>query len=76
MNTHADHVLLEALALAPDDRSVVALSLVDSLQGDATLEEEITKAGVAEARRRSDDIRTGRTIAIPLDEFRSWLNSL
>ena len=76
MNTHTDQVLLEALALAPEDRSLVALSLLDSLQGDGTPEEEITKAWVAEARKRSEDIRVGRTTAISLNEFRAWFNSL
>ncbi len=34
MNARVDHLLLEALALAPEERSIVALSLLDSLQGD------------------------------------------
>ena len=76
MNAQADHVLLEALALAPEDRSLVALSLLDSLRGDGAPEEEVTKAWVAEAQKRSEDMRAGRTTAIPLEEFRSWFNSL
>lgn len=76
MKTRADSVLVEALALAPDERSVIALSLVDSLQGDATPEEEITKAWVAEACKRSADIRSGHAASIPIDEFRAWFDSL
>ena len=76
MNAHTDHVLLEALALDPEERSLVALSLLDSLQGDGAPEEEITQAWVSEARRRSDDLRAGRTTAISLDEFRAWFNAI
>lgn len=76
MNARTDHVLLNALALDPEERSLVALSLLDSLQGDGTPEEEITQAWVAEARRRRDEMRAGRTTAIALDEFRAWFNSL
>jgi putative addiction module component (TIGR02574 family) len=76
MNTRADHVLLEALAFAPEERSLVALSLIDSLQGDGAPEDEIAKAWLAEARKRSDDMKAGRATAVPLDEFRSWFNAL
>ena len=63
------------MALAPR-RSLVALTLLDSLRGDAVPEDETTRAWVAEARKRSDDIRAGRTAPIPLDEFRARFNSL
>ncbi len=76
MNARTDHVLLNALALDPEERSLVALSLLDSLQGDGAPDEEITRAWLAEARRRSDEIRAGRTTAISLDEFRAWFSAL
>lgn len=76
MNARTDHILLNALALGPEEGSLVALSRLDSLQGDGAPEEEITQAWVAEARKRSDEIRAGRTAAISLDEFRAWFNSL
>lgn len=76
MNARVDHVLLEALALAPDERSIVALSLLDSLQGDGVPEDQVTASWVAEAKRRNQDIVAGRDNAMTLDEFRGWLNSL
>ena len=76
MNAHVDHVLLEALALAPEERSLVALSLIDSLQGDGVPDDAVTASWVAEARRRNDDISAGHAQALPAAEFRSWFNSL
>jgi len=76
MHAHTDQVLLNALALDPEERSLVAFSLLDSLQGDAAPKEEIAHAWVAEARKRSDEMRAGRTTAISLDEFRAWFSAL
>ena len=76
MNTHADQVLSEALALEPDERSIVLLSLLDSLQGDGAPEDEVAQAWVDEARRRSEDRRAGRAVAMPLADFRTWFNAL
>ncbi len=55
---------------------MVALSLVDSLQGDDAPDDEITKSWVAEARKRSEDVRAGRSSAMALGDFRSWFKSL
>ena len=76
MTAHTDQVLLEALALAPEERSLVVLSLLDSLQGDGTPEDEIAKKWLLEARKRSDDIKSGRSEAVPVEAFRSWFNAL
>ena len=76
MNARTDHVLLEALALAPEERSLIALSLLDSLQGDGFSDDAVTASWVAEARLRNEEITAGRAKALPVDEFRSWFNSL
>jgi putative addiction module component (TIGR02574 family) len=76
MNARVDHVLLEALALAPDERSLIALSLLDSLQGDGATDDAVTVSWVAEARKRNQDITDGRVKGIPVDDFRNWFNSL
>lgn len=76
MNARVDQVLLEALALAPDERSLVALSLLDSLQGDGATDDVVTALWVAEARKRNQDITEGRVKAIPVDNFRNWFHSL
>nr|WP_315239635.1 addiction module protein [uncultured Albidiferax sp.] len=76
MNALVDHVLLEALALSPDERSLVALSLLDSLEGDGSSSDTVTASWVAEARRRNDDITAGRAQALPVETFRHWFNTL
>lgn len=76
MNARTDHVLLEALALEPDERSLVALSLLDSLQGDNALTEDVNLAWVQEAKHRSAAISADRSNAVPLDQFKTWFNTL
>jgi Putative addiction module component len=68
--------LLEALAFAPEERSLNVFSLADNLQNEGMPEDEVAKAWLAEARKRSDDMTSGRAIAIPLEEFRSWVSGL
>ena len=76
MNAHVDHVLLEAMQLAPAERSLVALSLLDSLQGASESEEAVVASWVAEARARHDDLNSGRVQGMTADEFSSWFKSL
>ncbi|MBC7699496.1 addiction module protein [Aquabacterium sp.] len=76
MDARVDHLLLEALALAPEERSLVALSLLHSLQSDGATDQAVTESWVSEARRRNEDITDGRTKAVPVEEFRNWFNSL
>lgn len=76
MNAHVDHVLLEAMQLAPAERSLVALSLLDSVQGASESEEAVVASWVAEARARHDDLNSGRVQGMTADEFSSWFKSL
>ncbi len=76
MNDRVDHVLLEAMQLAPAERSLVALSLLDSLQGAADSDEAVVASWVAEARKRHDDLVSGRVQGMTADEFSSWFKSL
>jgi len=76
MNAHVDHVLLEAMQLAPAERSLVALSLLDSLQGASESEEAVVASWVAEARARHDDLNSGRVQGMTAGEFSSWFKSL
>lgn len=50
MNSHLDHVVDEALALIPQERSAVLLALLDSLEGDD--ESVVSNAWVAEIAQR------------------------
>jgi putative addiction module component (TIGR02574 family) len=76
MNHRVDHLLLEALSLTPEDRSLIALSLIDSLQGDGASEDVITASWVSEAKRRHHDLTAGRSTAMTDQEFRDWMTSL
>ena len=76
MNARTDHVLLEALALAPEERSLVALSLLDSLQGDSDSQQDTTLAWVQEAKQRSAAISADGSKAVSLEQFKTWFNTL
>jgi putative addiction module component (TIGR02574 family) len=69
MNAHVDHVLTEVLRLTAEERSVVAASLIDSLEGadEATVHE----AWRAELLRRREALRSGATVARPWAEVRA-----
>jgi len=74
MNARVDHLIDEALALAPDERSAVVLALLDSLDGDD--EAAVTTAWAEEIRRRKSDLRSGAAHAVPWAEARARLNAL
>ena len=74
MNARVDHLLNEALALDPDERSALVVALLDSMDG----EDEATamKAWADEVRRRKDELRSGAVDAVPWAEARGRLNAL
>lgn len=72
MNAQVDRLLDEALALAPDERSAVALLLLDSLDG----EDSVSEAWATEIRKRKSELRSGAVRAVPWDEARARLNAL
>ena len=74
MNARVDHLIDEALALAPDERSAVVVALLDSLDG----EDEVTiaKAWADEIRQRRDALRSGAARAVSWAEARARLNAL
>lgn len=74
MNAHLDHIIDEALALVPQERSAVVLALLDSLDGDD--EPSVTVAWAQEIRRRKDELRSEATKAVPWAEARARLNAL
>lgn len=74
MNAHVDHLIDEALALAPDERSAVVLALIESLDGED--EATVAKAWADEIRQRKIDLRSGATHATPWTEARARLNAL
>lgn len=74
MNARVDHVLDEALALPADERSAVAVALLDSLENaDA---DAVSEAWRAEIKRRRDELRAGKVRPIPWAEVKQRFRAL
>jgi putative addiction module component (TIGR02574 family) len=69
MNARADHLLDEVLELPADERSAVAIALIDSLEAADT--RAISEAWRAELLLRRERLRTGTTPASPWMEARA-----
>ena len=74
MNARVDHLIDEALALPPEERSAVALALLDSLDGED--EAGVSRAWADEVQRRREELRSGAVRAIPWDEVKGRLSTL
>lgn len=74
MNARVDHLIDEALALAPEERSAVVVALLDSLAGED--EATIAEAWADEISQRRDALRSGAVQAVPWAEVRARLNAL
>jgi putative addiction module component (TIGR02574 family) len=74
MNARIDHLLDEALALEPDERSALVVALLDSLGGED--EATVTKAWADEIRQRKGELRSGAATAVPWAEARARLTAL
>jgi len=74
MNARVDHLLDEALALEPDERSALVVALLDSLDGED--EATVTKAWADEIRQRKDELRSGAASTVPWADARARLTAL
>ena len=74
MNARVDHLIDEALALAPDERSALVVALLDSLDGED--ESTIAEAWADEIRQRKADLRSGAAQAAPWAEAKARLSAL
>ena len=74
MNARVDHLIAEALTLAPDDRSAMALALLESLDGED--ESVVTQAWAEEVQRRKTELRTGVRQTVPWEQVKARLNAL
>lgn len=74
MNDHMDHLLDEVLELAAEDRSAVAIALIDSLEGGN--HQAISEAWRSELLLRRDRLRSGAVKAAPWAEARARLTRL
>ncbi len=66
MSLTFEQIMEEALSLSADSRALLADRLVESL--DPVEDERIRDLWVNEARRRLDDVRSGRVKTIPADQ--------
>ena len=74
MNARVDHLLDEALALEPEERSALAVALLDSVDGgDETV---VAKAWADEVRRRKSELRSGTVVPVPWAQARARLKDL
>ena len=74
MNARIDHLIDEALALDPNERSAVVVALLDSLDGED--EAAAAKAWAIEIARRKADLRSGATQAVSWTDARARLGAL
>jgi putative addiction module component (TIGR02574 family) len=74
MNARVDHLLDEALALTPDERSALIVALLDSLGSED--EPEVAKAWAAEIERRREELRTGAAQVVTWADARARLRAL
>ena len=74
MNARVDHLLDEALALEPDERSALAVALLDSVDGED--EAAVAKAWGDEIRRRKGELRSDEAVAVPWAQVRARLTAL
>jgi putative addiction module component (TIGR02574 family) len=74
MNARVDHLIDEALALPAEERSAVALALLDSLGGED--ESAVSEAWAEEVRRRRHELRSGAVRAVAWEEAKARLSAL
>jgi len=74
MNARVEHVLDEALALPADERSAVAVALLDSL--DDADSASMSDAWREEVKRRREELHSGAVRAVPWSEVKQRLGSL
>ncbi len=61
-----DEIMREALALDVETRASIAHELLNSLE--SLSEAEVERLWIDEAKRRSDDVKSGVAVTIPADE--------
>jgi putative addiction module component (TIGR02574 family) len=74
MNARVDHLLDEVLGLPADERSALAVALLDSLE--TADEATISELWRAELIKRRAALRAGQVQALPWTEVRQRLSSL
>lgn len=68
MSTAADRITMDALALPPESREILAYQLLRSLEGENEQTPEISDRWVAEINRRAAELAQGKTEPIPAED--------
>jgi Putative addiction module component len=76
MSTRIDQLFDEARTLAPEDRSLLALALLDSVEGEASDEAMLERAWIAEANKRLALIASGEMKTTPWTEAKARILDL
>jgi len=74
MNARVDHLLDEVLALTADERSAVAIALLDSLENANS--DDVSEAWRAEVKRRREELRAGHVRGTPWAEVKQRFRPL
>jgi putative addiction module component (TIGR02574 family) len=74
MNVRVDHLLEDALSLAPEERSAVAAALIDSLESAEGA--AVSDAWRAELLKRRSELRAGLAQGLPWADVKARLGAL
>ena len=74
MNARINHILDEALALAPNERSAVMVTLLDSLEVEGA--DIVSSAWADEVRKRKNELLSGATKALAWETVKARINAL
>jgi putative addiction module component (TIGR02574 family) len=74
VTTEAEHLLDELLQLPQDDRLAIAAILADSVQHEPTV--DIEASWIAEAKRRLEAVRAGRSTTVPTELVEDELDAI
>lgn len=76
MNARVDHLFEEARLLGPEERSQLALALLDSIEGEVLDESGVERAWIAEAHKRLELLASGAMTSAPWAEVKSRISAL
>jgi putative addiction module component (TIGR02574 family) len=76
MNARVDQIFDEARGLGAEERSQLALALLDSVEGEMVDESAVEQAWIAEAHRRLEMIAEGKVKMIPWKDAKTRIAAL
>jgi putative addiction module component (TIGR02574 family) len=76
MNARVDQLFDEARSLGLEERSQLALALLDSVEGDSVDEAGVEQAWIVEAHKRLEALSSGAMQAVSWDEAKARIASL